>query len=232
MGLESIMTKRKTRISPMKDNDINEVSTSNQEITKPIIATAVKIDDEGKEISDEDLVKIKIPLKEDINTINKTIKNMKNRKKGDKMSEIDIEKTVEEVLERQKLNETFQKTNEEVRKISERLSKNETNIQEILNKVNKLNNNLDNLSSNEEKLCTGIDCLKEDITKHSKLNDEIKQEIAQLKENVSKNVAICSGENGCNAEIPVGSSYCPNCGKQILGWSNMPDWKPYPERSK
>jgi len=76
--------------------------------------------------------------------------------------------------------------------------------------------------------CTGVECLKSTFEKFKgKMETDI-EEIKKYNKEQSKklNTVKCK----CNGEIPLGSSYCPNCGLEIQSWSGNPSWKSYKNR--
>jgi predicted nuclease with TOPRIM domain len=116
-------------------------------------------------------------------------------------------------------------------------------LREILTNIIRKQNEI---ASKQEESCTGVECVKSNLSElNDKINgkydeitgkyDELKQKIGAIEEIVKKSAkktAICSGKDGCNAEIPVGASYCPNCGIEISGWKGLSNWVPYKDRKK
>lgn len=85
----------------------------------------------------------------------------------------------------------------------------------------------------EDGIVGGIGDAKNNIDKYGKELAEkiehVNQKVELLEKRLPEKV-LCSGEKGCNAEIEVGSSVCPNCARPIEEWPDMPDWVPYSER--
>jgi len=188
--------------------------------SSPIIAKATEINEDGKEISEEKLLKIDIPLSDDVKTLNKSIKRGEPN-----MDEIDVRRVINESLEEKELIKNIGEINKKIDKLVEENSTNRDIISRLSERLANVQKNTDVLEKKTSTTCEGVECLKKEIEEIRKISNDIY-------ENSAKPVGICSGEKGCNAEIPYGSSYCPNCGKSVKSWPGMPEWKHYKERTK
>ncbi len=188
--------------------------------SSPIIAKATEVNEDGKEISEEKLLKIDIPLSDDVKTLNKSIKRGEPN-----MDEVDVQRLIRESLEEKDLIENIEEINKKIDKLAEENSTNRDIMSKLSERLAGVQKYTDVLEKKTTTTCEGIDCLKKEIEELRKISDSIN-------ENTAKPVGICSGEKGCNAEIPYGSSYCPNCGKAVKSWPGMPEWKHYKERTK
>lgn len=228
----------------MKNNkDDNKNDKPEVKRFHPLVVKGTEIDDKGVTKGDERLMKIEIPLEEDVNTINDAVNKNKsisrttskrNIEGEPDMDEKEVQNIIRKTLESSKTDDSINK----MAKTSDDLVKNTNDIKtkmsdfsDRMNALNdlvnsnmlKTNNFMKGLNDKQSESCVGVDCLKDNI---SSMNDGIED----LKS--SSKMATCSGENGCNAQIPIGSSFCPNCGKKIMKWTGRPDWKNYTDRSK
>ena len=209
----------------------------------PIVAKGTEIDEKGVTIGDEKLIKIEIPLEEDVDTVNDTINmnRLKNRNRtinkindeGEQdMDEKDVISIMKKVLGESKKDESI----ENIARTSDNLVKSnndiKTKMSDFSDKMNalgdlvssnmlKTNNYMEDLNKSQGESCVGVDCLKNNISEMNDTVDDIR--------NKTK-TALCAGENGCNAQIPIGSSFCPNCGKKIMKWTGKPEWRNYKDR--
>jgi hypothetical protein len=172
----------------------------------------------------------------------------KNKKKGDrKMEDYEVEQKVNSLVEK-RVRETLsqmdiQKTIKDIGMSSAQTEKKVIDIEESIGGINEKLKSLiekeDIIEKNElntqEGLSGKIEETKNEVDKYGKASvekiDHIHQEVVDLKKKMPEKV-LCTGEKGCNSEIEVGSSYCPNCGRGIDEYPEMPDWVPYSERKR
>lgn len=203
-----------------------EESTIKKKKYVPVAVTAKKVG----EIDGEDILKLDMPterITERINDVDVT--------KEDNMVELteaQIDKRVSEMIGKLKLQETIDKIakrNEEINSkvsgIDEKLGE---SVEKYESKFDEIKKNQDEFRDKQEEVCTGVDCIKKDISKV----DELKGEVGKLNEIVAAEYAKCSGPKGCNEDIKIGSSFCPNCGARISEWEGHPEWMPYWKRQR
>ncbi len=201
---------------------------------KPIIATAKKVGT----MEGNDVLEINVPIEEDSNALVEATKSKRGSNEG--KGDLDMDETQVEALLNKKLMEMdIQKTIRDVSSVSLKTKEKVTNIEEKLNDVDEI---LQGLRKQQADACSGVDCVKDEIENIKKetsgtgdrLSDIYKklENIDNRTETINKKTetALCSGPKGCNGEIPVGSSLCPNCGKEINAWEDMPNWIPYSKR--
>lgn len=185
----------------------------------------------------------------------------KGDKGDDEMSEAEIEakanKIFDERIGKMKLQETVEgirnisgRVDERLEGVSEKIGGMDERIGERIGGVDekiggmdlrikeymdKLGEKQDQLKEKQDESCTGIECLKKEISEIKELKESVGNLRKELTEEISKSAkeyATCAGKKGCNSDIPVGSSYCPNCGLKIKEWPGQPDWVPQWERNK
>lgn len=173
----------------------------------------------------------------------KTLDKNKNLvyKKGDrKMEDYEIEQKVDSLVNKKLSQMDIQKTIKDIGISSAQTEKKVMAIEDSLEGINETLKGLmvhekDIEKNIQDGLIGRIGEAKNDIDKYGRESvekiDHVHQKIESLEKKLPENV-ICSGEKGCNAEIPVGSSNCPNCARPIDKWPDMPDWVPYSERKK
>lgn len=228
---------------------MTEDKVGGKKIFKPIIATAKKVAEAGG----EDVLKLEIPYQEDAEVLIKAATEIKDdkgiekdniveriteSKRSDNMEEKEIEKIMEKKLKEMEIEKTIKNigvTSSNVKeKVSEMDSKLEGFRDELNEKVSSTIGTLGEIKKHQEEACSGVECIKNDINTLKKEYEdkmlELTNNLAKIQEKVGKENVLCSGPGGCNSEIPVGSSFCPNCGKRIKKWSDMPNWRPYPDR--
>lgn len=201
---------------------------------KPIVATAKKVGT----MDGNDVLEINVPIEEDSNALVEAAKSKRGNDEG--KGDLDMDETQVEALLNKKLMEMdIQKTIRDVSSVSLKTKEKITSLEEKLDLVDEV---LREIKTQQEEACTGVGCVKdeiENIKKNTsgstdKLSDIYKklENIDNRTETINKKTetALCSGPKGCNGEIPVGSSYCPNCRKEIDSWEDMPDWVPYSKR--
>lgn len=172
-----------------------------------------------------------------VDDVVKDLKANKNKKKGDrKMEDYEIEQKVKSLVDkgvRETLGQMdIQKTIKDIGMSSAQTEKKVMAIEESLDGISET---LKGLIAYEKEVEGGIGAAKNDIDKYGKESAEKIEHVHQKVESLEKRLperVLCSGEKGCNAEIEVGSSVCPNCARPIDEWPDMPDWVPYPERKK
>lgn len=189
----------------------------------PIAVTATKVG----EVNGEDILKVDMPTN--------MVGYDDNKEENDNMPELteaQVDKRVSEMLGKLKLQDTIDhinKRNEEI----------DTKVKGIDEKFEKTSEILDNLKSNQEKLqgkqeevCNGVDCVKKDFGTIDGKIERLQESTNKLNETVGAEYYKCSGPKGCNEDIKVGSSYCPNCGIRVSQWEGHPEWTPYWKRQK
>lgn len=189
----------------------------------PIAVTATKVG----EVNGEDILKVDMPTN--------MVGYDDNKEENDNMPELteaQVDKRVSELLGKLKLQDTIDhinKRNEEI----------DTKVKGIDEKFEKTSEILDNLKSNQEKLqgkqeevCNGVDCVKKDFGAIDGKIERLQESTNKLNETVGAEYYKCSGPKGCNEDIKVGSSYCPNCGIRVAQWEGHPEWTPYWKRQK
>jgi len=121
--------------------------------------------------------------------------------------------------------------------VSKRINENiENKIQNVLGKIDeqeqnileKMNDREQTLMEKQTESCTGVECIKGSLKIITEKNEQLGNMIEVLDKRTK--TATCSGETGCNEQIPIGSSYCPGCGKSIKKWKGIPEWIPHNER--
>lgn len=159
----------------------------------------------------------------------------KNKKKGDrKMEEYEIEQKVDSLVSKRLSQMDIQKTIKDIGMSSAQTEKKVMAIEESLGSINEtLKGLIAHEKEVEDGIVGGIGDAKNDIDKYGKESvekiDRVNQRVESLEKRIPEKV-LCSGDKGCNAEIEVGSSVCPNCARPIEEWPDMPDWVPYSER--
>lgn len=201
----------------------------------PVAVTAKKVG----ELEGEDILKIDMPVY-DNEKIEKKIEKEREKEEIDNMAELSealVEKKFSEMLGKLKLQETIDKIMEKNEEIDKRIEKIDERFSgklvETSDKLEELNIKQGKLQDNQEEICSGVDCVKKGIGKI----DELKTDVVNIKENTEKlnealgaEYAKCSGPKGCNEDIKIGSSFCPNCGARISEWEGHPEWVPYWKR--
>ena len=159
----------------------------------------------------------------------------KNKKKGDrKMEEYEIEQKVDSLVNKKLSQMDIQKTIKDIGMSSAQTEKKVMAIEESLDGIAEtLKGLIAHEKEVEDGIVGGIGDAKNNIDKYGKESVEKIEHVNQKVESLEKRLpekVLCSGEKGCNAEIEVGSSVCPNCARPIEEWPDMPDWVPYSER--
>jgi hypothetical protein len=204
---------------------------------KPVPVTAMKIGEIGTGQNKQDILKLEMnrddadslrdsELDGERNGERNTRTQTQNVKEDDMVDEAQIEKIVSSMMAKSQLHETVNNIND----VSSRTEKSLTAMNEqFQEQFNELKSKQDELKTKQEESCTDIGCVKKDVEqiKSNSLPklDKIHDELA------NHEFATCSGKKGCNANIPVGSSFCPNCGLKIKKWPNHPEWIPYWDRA-
>ena len=230
----------------VKDNNKSDTKDdTEQEVRRftPIVAKATELDEKGVTTGDEKLIKIEIPLEEDVNKVNdivntnklksrnRTINKVNNEGEQD-MDENDVVNIMKKVLGESKKDESIESIVRTSDNLVESNNDIKTKMSDFSDKMNalgdlvssnmlKTNNYMEALNKSQGESCVGVDCLKNNIAEMNDTVDDIR--------NKTK-TALCAGENGCNAQIPIGSSFCPNCGKKIMKWTGKPEWRNYKDR--
>lgn len=214
---------------------------------KPIIATAKKVANIGE---GEDVLKIEIPFADDVEKLRASME-------GEDMDKVEIEKILDEKLSKLKRSEVIDNINVKTDRIKERTESIGLKMDELETKfsehLGKLETKFGEHLGKETETCEGVECIKnklEDIDSktgnisnridgvENKLGERIStfdMKMSKLEEVLSRmdtrtDTAVCGGVKGCNSDIPKGSSYCPNCGRQISLWKNLPDWVHFSKR--
>lgn len=201
---------------------------------KPIVATAKKVGT----MDGNDVLEINVPIEEDSDALVGAVKRKRGNDEG--KGDLDMDETqVEAMLNKKLMEMDIQKT---IRDVSSVSLKTKEKVSAIETKLDSVDEILQKIKEQQEESCTGVGCIKGDIENikkqtsgsTDKLSDIYKkiENIDNRTETINKKTetALCSGPKGCNGEIPVGSSYCPNCRKEIDSWEDMPDWVPYSKR--
>lgn len=215
----------------------------------PVAVTAKKVG----EFEGEDILKIDMPVRDDMDDYKENEKEKRREKEEfDNMTELNeaqVEKKVSEMLGKLKLQETIDKIRQKNEEIDEKMGKVDERIGEVDEKLSgkfgEANERLDKLKSGQEEIrnkqeeaCTGVDCIKKDLGKIDELRGDIgkikdiDEKLGKLNETVGAEYYKCSGSKGCNEDIKVGSSFCPNCGSKISEWESHPEWVPYWKRQR
>lgn len=208
---------------------------------RPIAVTARKIG----EVEGEDILKLNIP-KDDANSLGiREDNDNKDKIRGDdEMSESEIEakvdKRIAENIGKMKLQETIDRIRDSNKGIEEKVDKIEkfdvgldSKLSEMRELYGKGIEEIEHMRKSQEEECVGVNCIKDDIKSLGELkktSENINEEVHKLYDVLSQEYAVCEGNKGCNSDVKVGSSYCPNCGKRISKWENHPDWVPYWKR--
>ena len=169
---------------------------------------------------------------------NKTVKETKESKdnieRGKKMEDSEIEAKVDNLVQKRLSEIDIQKTIKDIGLSSVQTERKVKNIEVQLSNLSAL---LEGLVSEQKGIKEGLEGelseTKNDVTKYGKQMEEKIEHVHQKVGDIEKKIpdkVLCSGEKGCNSEIEVGSSFCPNCGRGIDKWEDMPDWVPYSER--
>jgi hypothetical protein len=220
---------------------------------KPIIATAKKL----PQIDGQDVLEINVPIEEDSDAlIGEATKRAKrdNRNKNRSEGELDMntdEAAIEALLNKKLMDMDVQKTIKDVGVVSLKILENLTAQEEKLKRHDDM---LIAIRKQQGEACTGVNCTKDEIVElrsdisgtNEKLNEKISDVLKKIEsidvrtgkiDNKTEKIhekpegALCSGRTGCGHDIEIGSSYCPNCGKEIESWDGMNDWTPYAKRS-
>lgn len=202
---------------------------------KPILATAKKL----PPVDGQDMLEINVPIEEDSDAL---VGEATKRDRRDnyansinKEGELDMdEASVDAMLSKKLLDMDVQKTVKDVGTVT---LKTLENLGELENKLKRHEEMLIAIRKQQAEACTGVGCVKDEIENikssvtgaDEKLEDVIKR-LEKIDTKTERHEALCSGKTGCGHDIEVGSSYCPNCGKEIDGWEGMTDWVPYPKR--
>lgn len=212
---------------------------------KPIHAIAEKIDTvEGK-----DILRIEVPYEDEINVLKQSNTESDKREGDIDMDEKELESKLEskfDTLYVKKMREDKIRENiDTIKNRTERLDeKFDSKLNENLDKIVSLDEKVSNLSDNiieynkvqekkQEEACTGVECIKSTVSNLQRDSEskfeELKKNLEDIVKSKTKTV-LCKGKEGCNANIPYGSTYCPNCGRHIDKWQSIPDWTPYDKR--
>lgn len=213
---------------------------------RPVAATATKVGEIGTGSEKKDILKLEVSDGEDIDTLNKAGRtgeeittgkeekitvdkhgktSMTNR--GDEMDESDVAKIVTEMLSKMQMNTDVgsiktvgEQTENRLKEVDQKITGLDDRFQEWMLKGEK----------KQEESCTGIECVKKDL---ADFKEQSLPKLNQIAEEMSnQEYATCSGRKGCNSKIPVGASFCPNCGLKIKQWPGHPEWTPFWDRNK
>jgi hypothetical protein len=207
---------------------------------KPIIAMAKKL----PQVDGNDVFEINVPIEEDSDAlVGEATKRAKrdNRNKNKSEGEVNMDEAdIEALLNKKLLEMDVQKT---VKDIGSVTLKTHEHIGELENRLKRNEDMLVVIRKQQGEACEGVNCAKDEITElksevtgtNEKLTGILKklESIDNKTEKIHEKPegALCSGRSGCGHDIEIGSSYCPNCGKEIDAWEGMNDWTPYTKRS-
>lgn len=212
---------------------------------KPIIAMAKKL----PQVDGNDVFEINVPIEEDSDAlVGEATKRSKrdNRNKFMEEGELDmdeaaIEAAIDARVNKKLMEMDVQKTIKDVGTVT---LKTLENVGALENRLKAHDEMFTAIGKQQTEACNGVDCVKDEI-KNIKASvsgtDEKLSSIVKKIESIDNKTdkiyekpeeALCSGRNGCGHEITIGSSYCPNCGKEIDSWDGMEDWTPYTKRRK
>lgn len=215
----------------------------------PVAVTARKVGEIEGSDGKEDILKIDMPVRDDReDNVNKE----KEENDMGELNEAQVDKRVSEILGKMKLQETIDKIrekneeidskvsgiSEKVTGVNEKLGENSERLDDLKSRQEEIKNKQEEIRSKQEEACTGVDCLKKDLGKIDELRGDvgrikdIDEKLGKLNETVGADYSKCSGPKGCNEDIKVGSSFCPNCGARISEWEGHPEWAPYWKRQK
>ncbi len=199
----------------------------------PVAVTAKKVG----EIEGEDILKIDMPINREFDREQDDDKKVDVEKENDmvELTEAQVDRRVSEMLGKLKLQETIDK----IRTKNEEIENKIVGVDERLEKrLDDLDTKQEKLQSKQEEICEGVDCVKKDIGKIDELRNDVgkikdvDEKLGKLEEIVGSEYHKCSGPRGCNEDIKVGSSFCPNCGTRIAAWEGHPAWIPYWKRQR
>lgn len=208
---------------------------------KPLVVKGTEINEKGVTQGDEKLMKIEIPLQEDVETVNDAVNNSNNMNRTTNKSDNEGEQDMEEkdvisimrkVMGESKKDESIEnivKTSDNIVKSTNDIKTKMSDFSDKMNalgdlvnsNMTKTNKYIENSNKIQGESCVGTECLKNNIEAMNNSVEDIK--------NRTK-MALCSGESGCGSSIPIGSSFCPNCGKKIMKWTGKPEWRNYQDR--
>lgn len=215
---------------------------------RPVAATATKVGEIGTGSEKKDILKLEVSDGEDIDTLNRAgrtgeeITTGKEEKitgerygktnktyRGDEMDESDVTKIVTDIMNKMQMNTNV----ESIKVVGEQT---ENRLKEVDQKLTGLDNRMkewfDKTEEKQEESCTGISCVKKELAEIKEQAFPKLNQIAEELSNQEHEYATCSGPKGCNSKIPVGASFCPNCGLKIRKWPGHSEWTPYWERNK
>jgi wobble nucleotide-excising tRNase len=214
---------------------------------KPIVAMAKKL----PQIDGNDVFEINVPIEEDSDALvgeatKRAKRDNRNKNNIDKEGELDmdeaaIEAAIDARVNKKLMEMDVQKTIKDVGTVTLKTLENMNTLEE---KLKRHDDYLVAIRKQQTDACNGVDCVKDEVenikTSISGTNEKL-SDIAKKIESIDSKTdkihekpegAICSGRTGCGHEIDIGSSYCPNCGKEIESWEGMEDWVSYNKRRK
>jgi hypothetical protein len=222
----------------LKKDEKKEVNLENSKVYKfkPIVAMARKM----PQIDGNDVFEINVPIEEDSDALVGEATKRAKRDNRNKEGEFDMdEATVETMLNKKLLDMDVQKTVKDVGAVT---LKTLEEMGKLEGKLKAHETMLEAIRKQQGDACNGVDCVKDEIENLKKETSDTNKKITGLMqkiENIDTKTekihdkpegALCSGRTGCGHDIDVGSSYCPNCGKEIDSWEGMDDWTPYAKR--
>lgn len=188
----------------------------------PIAVTATKVG----EVNGEDILKVDMPT----NMIEDDNKEEDNNMA--ELNEAQVDKRVSELLGKLKLQETIDQINKKNEEIDTKVKGIDEKFEKTSERLDNLKSTQEQLKSKQEEVCNGVDCIKKDFSKIGSGLEKLQESTNKINENVSAEYYKCSGPKGCNEDIKVGSSFCPNCGIKVSEWEGHPEWVPYWKRQR